>query len=140
MIRNILSPKNIRQFISYFGVGGAAALVEWAAFYLFDTVFGIQYLMATVLAFILSTTANWFLGRVFTFKDSAFKDRKLREIVLVFLVSAIGLLFNLALMYLFVTVLGMNTNILKTAAKILATGIVFIWNFLARKLWIYKER
>ena len=140
MIRNILSPKNIRQFISYFGVGGAAALVEWVAFYLFDTVFGIQYLMATVLAFILSTTANWFLGRVFTFKDSAYKDRKLREIVLVFLVSAIGLLFNLALMYLFVTVFGMNTNILKTVAKILATGIVFIWNFLARKLWIYKER
>lgn len=139
MIKEMLSAQNIRQFISYFGVGGASALVEWIAFYLFDTVLGIQYLWATVLAFILSTTTNWFLGRVFTFRDSAYKDHKAKEIVLVFAVSAIGLLFNLGLMYLFVTVLKMDTNLLKTVAKILATGIVFMWNFLSRKLWIYKK-
>lgn len=114
-------------------------MVEWAAFFLFDSVLSIQYLLATVLAFILSTTTNWFLGRVFTFKDSAYKDRKGKEIALVFAVSAIGLLFNLGLMYLFVTVLKMNTNLLKTVAKVLATGIVFMWNFLARKLWIYRN-
>lgn len=139
MIKKLLSSRNVRQFISYFGVGGVSALVEWAAFFLFDTVFGIQYMLATVLAFILSTTTNWFLGRVFTFKDAAYKDKKGREIVLVFAVSAIGLLFNLGLMYLFVTVLKMNTSLLKTVAKVLATGIVFIWNFLARKLWIYRN-
>ena len=139
MIRELLSSRNVRQFISYFGVGGVSALVEWAAFYLFDSVLGIQYMLSTVLAFILSTTTNWFLGRVFTFRDSAYKDRRGREIVLVFAVSAIGLLFNLGLMYLFVTVLKMNTSLLKTVAKILATGIVFVWNFLARKLWIYRN-
>ena len=134
-----MSSRNVRQFISYFGVGGVSALVEWAAFFLFDSVLGIQYLLATVLAFILSTTTNWFLGRVFTFRDSAYRDRKGREIALVFAVSAIGLLFNLGLMYLFVTVLKMDTNLLKTVAKVLSTGIVFVWNFLARKLWIYRN-
>ena len=139
MIKKLLSSQNVRQFISYFGVGGVSALVEWAAFYLFDSVLGIQYLLATVLAFIASTTTNWFLGRVFTFKDSAYKEKKGREIALVFGVSAIGLLFNLGLMYLFVTVFRMDTNLLKTVAKILATGIVFVWNFLSRKYWIYKD-
>ena len=139
MIKKLLSSQNVRQFVSYFGVGGVSALVEWCAFFLFDSVLGIQYMLATVLAFILSTTTNWFLGRVFTFKDSAYKDQKGREIVLVFAVSAIGLLFNLGLMYLFVTVLKMDTSLLKTVAKVLATGIVFIWNFLARKLWIYRQ-
>lgn len=47
--------------------------------------------------------------------------------------------FISGLMYLFVSVLGMKTDLLKTAAKILATGIVFIWNYLSRKLWIYKN-
>ena len=53
--------------------------------------------------------------------------------------SAIGLVFNVLLMYLFVTVIGLNTSFLKTVSKILATGIVFFWNFFVRKLFIYKE-
>ena len=135
----MLTPKGIKQFLSYFGVGGVSALVEWAVFSLLEYLLDMPYLLATILAFIFSTTTNWFLGRTFTFKESAYKDKKAKEIFLVFLVSAIGLGFNLLLMYLFVDVFGMNTNLLKTIAKILSTGIVFIWNFLSRKLWIYRE-
>ena len=134
----MFSKKNIRQFLSYFGVGGVSALVEWAVFSLLEYLFDMPYLLATILAFIFSTTTNWFLGRTFTFRESAYKEKRGKEIFLVFLVSAIGLGFNLLLMYLFVDVIGMNTNLLKTIAKILSTGIVFIWNFLSRKLWIYK--
>ena len=130
---------NIKQFISYFGVGGTAALVEWAVFSVFEYLFNIPYLIATVIAFIISTTVNWLLGRRFTFKNSSYKLKKERELVLVFSVSALGLIFNLVLMYLFVDCFGMNTNILKTISKILSTGIVFIWNFLSRKYIIYKE-
>ena len=135
----MLASKGIKQFLSYFGVGGVSALVEWAVFSLLEYLLDMPYLLATILAFIFSTTTNWFLGRTFTFKESAYKDKKAKEIFLVFLVSAIGLGFNLLLMYLFVDVFGMNTNLLKTIAKILSTGIVFIWNFLSRKLWIYRE-
>ena len=134
----MFSKKNIKQFLSYFGVGGVSALVEWAVFSLLEYLFDMPYLLATILAFIFSTTTNWFLGRTFTFRESAYKEKRGKEIFLVFLVSAIGLGFNLLLMYLFVDVIGMNTNLLKTVAKILSTGIVFIWNFLSRKLWIYK--
>ena len=116
----MLTSKGIKQFLSYFGVGGVSALVEWAVFSLLEYLLNMPYLLATILAFVFSTTTNWFLGRVFTFKDSAYKDRKGQEIALVFAVSAIGLLFNLGLMYLFVTVLKMNTNLLKTVAKVLA--------------------
>ena len=135
----MLTSRGIKQFLSYFGVGGVSALVEWAVFSLLEYLLDMPYLLATILAFIFSTTTNWFLGRTFTFKESAYKDKKAKEIFLVFLVSAIGLGFNLLLMYLFVDVFGMNTNLLKTIAKILSTGIVFIWNFLSRKLWIYRE-
>jgi len=135
----LLNAKSIRQFISYFAVGGVSAIVEWAVFYLLVSFFNMAYLPATVLAFVFSTATNWFLGRTFTFKGSNLGNKKAKEIVQVFGVSAIGLLGNLALMYLFVSILGMNTDLLKTAAKILATGIIFIWNFLARKLWIYKD-
>ena len=137
-MNKFISKKNIKQFISYFGVGGVSALVEWGSFFLFDSILSIPYLSSTVLAFIVSTTTNWFLGRTFTFKNSSYKDKKVKEIILVFIVSAIGLGFNMMLMFIFVDIIGMNTSVLKTIAKIVATGIVFIWNFISRKLWIYK--
>lgn len=136
---SIFSKDNIKQFISYFFVGGCAAIVEWVMFFLFDTVLGIPYLIATILAFLVSTTANWLIGRATTFKENdTYKDKRGAEAVLVFGVSAMGLVFNLLLMYLFVNVMGLNTSLLKTGSKIMATGIVFIWNFLVRKLVIYK--
>lgn len=134
----IFSSKNVKQFLSYFGVGGVSALVEWGVFSLLEYLLNMPYLVAAIFAFIVSTTTNWYLGRIFIFKVSSYTDKRTKELFLVFLVSAIGLGFNLLLMYLFVDVIGMNTNLLKTIAKVLATGIVFIWNYLSRKLWIYK--
>ena len=133
----LLNKANIKQFISYFFVGGVAAIVEWVMFFIFANVLQINYFVSTVIAFIFSTTANWILGRITTFKDNnTYKDKKAKEAFLV--VSAIGLLFNLILMYLFVTVMGFDSSLGKTLSKIAATGIVFIWNFLIRKLVIYK--
>ena len=135
----LLNKANIKQFISYFFVGGVAAIVEWVMFFIFANVLQINYFVSTVIAFIFSTTANWRLGRITTFKDNnTYKDKKAKEAFLVFVVSAIGLLFNLILMYLFVTVMGFDSSLGKTLSKIAATGIVFIWNFLIRKLVIYK--
>ena len=135
----LLNKANIKQFISYFFVGGVAAIVEWVMFFIFANVLQINYFVSTVIAFIFSTTANWILGRITTFKDNnTYKDKKAIEAFLVFIVSAIGLLFNLILMYLFVTVMGFDSSLGKTLSKIAATGIVFIWNFLIRKLVIYK--
>lgn len=135
----LLNKANIKQFISYFFVGGVAAIDEWVMFFIFANVLQINYFVSTVIAFIFSTTANWILGRITTFKDNnTYKDKKAKEAFLVFVVSAIGLLFNLILMYLFVTVMGFDSSLGKTLSKIAATGIVFIWNFLIRKLVIYK--
>ncbi len=129
-MQELFSSKTVRQFLSYLFVGGAAALVEWSVFSLLEYLLDLQYLLATILAFLVSTTVNWILGRTFTFKNSAYQKKKTKEAVLVFAASAIGLVFNLLLMVLFVDVIGMNSNLLKTVAKVLATGIVFIWNFL----------
>lgn len=138
-MKKILEIPIVRQFISYFFVGGVAAVVEWVLFALFDNALHIHYIPATGLAFIFSTATNWILGRLWTFKDNkSYENKKAKEIFLVFAVSAVGLLFNMGLMYLFVTVLGLDTALLKTTSKIVATGIVFFWNFLIRKFAIYR--
>ena len=130
----------MRQFLSYFGVGGVSAIVEWAVFSFLIYYFNTPYMVAATFSFVVSTTTNWYLGKKFTFKESkAYKGKTSKEVFLVFFVSAIGLGFNLILMYWFVDILGMASNMLKTVAKIVSTGIVFMWNYLSRKLWVYKN-
>ena len=131
--------KNIKQFFSYFCVGGISALVEWILFFLLEYFLNLQYLLAVFISFLFSTTVNYFLGRTFTFKSSSYEKKKVKEFLFVFGVSALGLFFNFILMYIFVDIVGMNTNLLKTVAKICSTGIVFLWNFLSRKFLIYKD-
>ena len=120
------------QFFIYFIVGGLATIVEWAAFYVLNSLFAVHYAFATTLAFILSTATNWLFGRLILFRDS--KQNTAKELVKIYMVSIIGLLMNIAIMFVAIEKLGIQDMI----AKIIATGIVFIWNFLIRKLVIYK--
>ena len=119
-------------------MGGTAALVEWASFFVISNLMGFQYQIATVSAFVLSTTVNWILGRTFTFKESVYKEHKAKEILLVFLVSLIGLGFNMLLMWLFIDVMGLNSDAQKMVSKVMSTGVVFFWNYLSRKYLIYR--
>lgn len=47
-----------------------------------------------------------------------------------------GLAFNLILMYIFVGMMLLQPMF----AKVLASCIVVIWNYLARKKWIFDQR
>ena len=123
-------------------MGGTAALVEWALFYVFITyvlnAFGLGLteltMLATSLAFCLSTLYHYFLGNVLVFDSGSRYDRS-KELSLVFLVSIMGLGFNLLLMYIFVTLLGWQPML----SKVLTSCIVVVWNYLSRKKWIFRS-
>ena len=90
------------KIILYLVVGGTAALVEWELFYLFFyyVFFGLGLsvdsltLVITALDFALSTLYHYFLGNILVF-DSGGKYNKGKELDFVFLVSIMGLMFNL---------------------------------------------
>lgn len=126
--------KDIKSLISYVFVGGGATLVEWAGFWLFINVFSMDYLFATALAFIISTFANWALGRVLIFKGVETKGLA-KEILSIYCTSILGLAFNLIIMKVMVGTLGIE----KMLSKITATGIVFFYNYFVRKKIIYRK-
>ncbi|MBS5582598.1 MAG: GtrA family protein [Megasphaera sp.] len=132
------------KIIMYLFVGGSAALFEWAMFYLFFTgftelsLFRLQtetVLVSTTLAFGVSTMYHYILCNIFVF-DSGSRYKRGKELTLVFLVSSIGLGWNLALMWVFTSqaLLGLNPMM----SKIMASAIVTVWNYLSRKKWIFK--
>ena len=129
----LLQSKKFRDFFLYGIAGGLATIVEWSAFWVLTNPIHVQYLLATALAFIFSTFANWFFGRLLVFKSG--KGSFLREIISVYLASAVGLLLNLLTMFILVQ----HFTIDKMLSKIAATAIVFIYNYLVRKRIIYRK-
>lgn len=125
--------KYMGGLFGYLIVGGLATIVEWAGFWLFSEKLPIEYLLATALAFAISTFANWLFGRLLVFRGK--QQSLLREILSVYLASIVGLLLNLLIMFLLVQLLGVE----KMIAKMAATVLVFTYNYLVRKLIIYRK-
>ncbi len=128
-----MQKNNIKDFLLYVVVGGIATASEWIIFFILDMCF-IYYVEATVIAYILSTFVNWIAGRILVFKDN--KLSFLKEIASIYIASIMGLLLNLLIMWIAIDLLSFN----QMFSKILATVIVFLYNFLVRKLLIYKRK
>lgn len=130
------------KILLYLFVGGTAALVEWGLFYVFITYvlngIGLSLtavtMLGTCMAFCLSTLYHYFLGNILVF-NSGSKYKRGKELSLVFLVSIMGLAFNLLFMYIFVSLMGWNPM----ASKVLTSCIVVVWNYLSRKKWIFRS-
>src|SRR6056297_3032330 len=101
MIKNILekikSNNFILHLIQYLVVGGLAALTDWFIFY-FLFIFGINYLISSIISFSLATGVNYFFSK-YVFENSKYNINT--EIILVYFVSAIGLILNLSFMWFF---------------------------------------
>ena len=128
-----MNRKNIKEFLLYIIVGGIATVAEWAVFFVLGKI-SCHYAVATAIAYILSTFVNWLAGRILVFKES--NQSFIKEIVSVYLASIVGLILNLLIMWVAVDLMNINEML----SKIAATGIVFIYNFLVRKLLIYKSK
>jgi len=124
-------PQGVR---ANFFVGLSAAIIEWVAFWLSNVPLGFNIYTSTALSFFLATFANWVVARRTTFKSEAELIKPNRDFLSVFVVSGIGLGLNFLLMALIAGQVGVYPLL----AKIMATGVVFFWNFGARKVFIYK--
>ena len=80
----------------------------------------------------LSTFVNWLMGRILVFKEA--KQPLWKEIASIYIVSIGGLLLNLLIMSFTIELLDLSNML----SKVLSTIIVFSYNFIVRKIFIYK--
>lgn len=123
------------KIIRYLFVGGCAAIVDISIFFIFAKLLNFNYLLVSSASFIIATLVNYLLSIKFVFTTNArFKTKT--EVFLIYLISSVGLLLHLLILYLFIDQLYFE----KMLAKFIATGSVFIWNFTARNYFVFKER
>lgn len=118
----------------YFYVGGIAAAVDISIFFVFAKLLGFNYLTVGACGFVIATLVNYVLSIKYVFESGARFEKK-HELMFVFIVSILGLLWHQAVLYLCVDMVKSELML----SKITATATVFFWNYLSRRYWIFQE-
>lgn len=95
----------------------------------------VSVIAGTAAGFLTALIANYLISVFFVFEDTG-KGKTHKGRMLFFIFSAAGFFLNLLLMYIMFDVLNINQWI----SKVIVTGIVLIFNFVTRKLFIFNSK
>lgn len=124
------------EVVNYLIFGGLTTVVNIVVFFLFDTVFNIQYLVANAIAIIVSILFAYATNKKYVFKSETTTFQEgLKEFVLFVSFRFLSAVFDMLSMWLFVDGLQFNTNL----AKILTQFIVVIANYVFSKFFIFNR-
>lgn len=121
------------SFFTYFVVGGIAAVVDIGGFMLLTGPFHIVWFWAALCSFLAAVAVNYFLSIRFVFASGVRFSRN-AEMALVLLVSAVGLVLNEIVLWALIERIGAA----RLLAKLIATGVVFLWNYGSRASFIFR--
>lgn len=133
------------QFFRYVFVGSLGFIVDFGILFLLTLTdyFKHNYLAAATISFLFGLTVNYIFSVLWVFHKRSF-DNKAVEFLLFALVGVIGLALNALFIWLFtdhvfvqwIPVSDKQLRII--GSKIISTGIVYFWNFSARKWLLFK--
>lgn len=117
-----------------YGFASAAALgLDYGLLLFFHKIVGVDYLVAAAIGFSSGLVLVYFLSVWFVFQDRR-SVRPAGEFGAFFAIGVVGLLLNEGLIYLFVADFGLSAAL----AKIPTAGLVFLFNFTARRALLFS--
>ena len=134
------------EIIRFALTGGVCFVVELAVLILLKGRFGVDTLIATPIAFLISVILNYLLCVIWVFRGA--KNRGAGAKAGFLITSVIGLGLNEAMMLLFRMLLGEDAVILTLGTRVvnmyvlnkcLATLIVMIWNYFSKRAVLYRR-
>jgi len=126
--------KLIEQILKFGVVGAISFFVDYGILVFLTEVCKINYLMSAGISFSVSVLVNYVLSLTYVF-HTGHKKNKIVEFVIFLIMSIGGLGINQFIMWVSVDKIGVYYLI----AKIAATTVVMVYNFITRKLFL-EER
>lgn len=123
MIKKIHESKEYTM-VRYVIAGTTSACVNLSVLYIFNTIVGLFYLTASIIAFIVAFFVSWGLHKFWTFKDHSLEGAHKQGIK--YLASSLfGLSLNTTLMYTFVSILRFWVLPSQVLAGLMVAGFTF---------------
>ena len=131
MIEKIKNNKLMMQIIKFGIVGGIATIIDFAVFYILHEVLGINTIISNVCSFTVSVVYNYIASIKWVFDVDKNKNKK-TQFVLFIVFSLIGMGINTAIVYICTDLMNLYSMI----GKVIATGVVMVFNFITRKKFL----
>lgn len=125
---------SLLQFFRYGFVGGIATLADWLALFLLTEWVFNHYLISSVIAFFAGLGVNFLLSKKFVFSGEKNEHSPSTEFAVYAIIGVIGLLLTIGIMNVLTEKLMWHYMV----SKIISTVVVFVWNFAARKVVLYR--
>jgi len=122
------------QFVKFAAVGAFNTVLDFAVYLWLTRSFRFwagHIVGAASVSFILAVASSFILNTLWTFRQDIGGWRK--RSAKFFLVAAGGLLWNAAILHLLTTA-GLHD----IPSKLVATGLVLMWNFTLQKTWTFR--
>lgn len=126
--------RTIVQFIRYGMVAVVALAFDFGTYALLVRVVDMHPVVAATIGFTLGLFVNYLLSILWVFNQRARSKRV--EMVTFMVIGLIGLGLTDILIWL----MAIEWHFDELIAKLIATGIVFFWNFGARKVLLFKVK
>ena len=108
--------------------------IDWGMLIALVELFHLDFLMSTTVSFTTSVVVNYWLSMKYVFAHKEGMSRR-REFIIFVVLSVIGLALNDGIVLALNAGLGLEANI----AKICATALVMVYNFVTRKIFLEGE-
>lgn len=141
--------KLMEQIIKFGIVGVICFLIDFviytALIWVIDWKY--DYIISTFFSFVISVTVNYILSMKYVFVRKDDMDRK-KEFVIFVVLSIFGCIINEIIIVLCMAGIYANwpwlqslisEDIAKLGGKIIATGVVMVYNFISRKIFLEKK-
>ncbi|MBQ3379520.1 MAG: GtrA family protein [Clostridia bacterium] len=127
-----LSEEETRKFIRFCMVGLSNSVIDVLVFVLCYYLFHLNTYICQVIAFMTATLNSYILNSRFTFRT---RDRLLsKKMVMFYMLNVITMGISIVFIYLFHDLIGLNAFL----AKLIASPLVFMVNYLGSRLIIFK--
>lgn len=121
------------NFFKYAIIGGFATLIDASLLFILTDLLGVFYIVSNVMGFIAGLIFNYQMSIRYVFKISKYDPRT--EFLLYTAIGIFGLFLNTGLLWFLTDGIGIYYML----SKMMATGLVFISNYLLRKYLLFKE-
>jgi putative flippase GtrA len=126
--------KLIEQIMKFGVVGFLCFFIDYFVLFAVTEFLGINYLISSAISFSVSVIVNYILSVKFVFDTNKDAD-KIKEFIVFVVLSLIGLGINQIIMWFTVEKLTLHYML----AKIIATAIVMVYNFITRKKFLENK-
>ncbi len=130
--------KLIEQILKFGVVGVVCFLIDFLIMVALTELFGINSTVSSGISFTVSVVVNYILSITVVF-DADREANKAKQFVVFLILSVIGLGINTVIMAIGTPLLQPYFTYAYMLVKIVATGVVMVYNFITRKIFIEKK-